>query len=383
MKRFTLLSSLFILLLAGCARRAGEKEPTLADIPLPVETLAATNAVFERSLSVQGSLEAVDSAVVSARIPGPLLRVCVDLGDEAKAGETVLFEVDPATVSNQVVIAREAAATARAQVAVAEANARKAAAVAAKAARDAERFGRLHAEGRVSDNEWETAQTRREAAEADEAVARASLQLARQQVSQADAQLSIAERQLSDATVLAPLDGTVAARLREPGETVAPGVPVVRIVGSARLKALAFLPARHYAEVVPGETEVAVSAGGAAPVPAKVAAKSPAVDPRLRVFEIKALLPGSGAAAPGAMADFRVVLERREGLSVPQEAVLSRAAGTVAFVAQADGTAKEVPVEVGLRDAGRAEILSGLAPGDPVVVQGQTQLYDGRKIGVK
>ena len=35
------------------------------------------------------------------------------------------------------------------------------------------------------------------------------------------------------------------------------------------------------------------------------------------------------------------------------------------------------------RDAGRAEILSGLAPGDPVVVQGQTQLYDGRKIGVK
>ena len=160
-------------------------------------------------------------------------------------------------------------------------------------------------------------------------------------------------------------------------------MPVVRIVGSARLKALAFLPARHYAEVVPGETEVAVSAGGAAPVPAKVAAKSPAVDPRLRVFEIKALLPGSGAAAPGAMADFRVVLERREGLSVPQEAVLSRAAGTVAFVAQADGTAKEVPVEVGLRDAGRAEILSGLAPGDPVVVQGQTQLYDGRKIGVK
>ena len=80
---------------------------------------------------------------------------------------------------------------------------------------------------------------------------------------------------------------------------------------------------------------------------------------------------------------WRTVLERREGLSVPQEAVLSRAAGTVAFVAQADGTAKEVPVEVGLRDAGRAEILSGLAPGDPVVVQGQTQLYDGRKIGVK
>ena len=83
------------------------------------------------------------------------------------------------------------------------------------------------------------------------------------------------------------------------------------------------------------------------------------------------------------MVDFRVVFEKRTGVSVPQEAVLSRAAGTVVFLAQQDGTAKEVPVRVGLRDGGRAEILSGLAPGDPVIVQGQTQLYDGRKIEVK
>ena len=101
---FTLHSSLFtvsLALLAGCSKTGGGAAPTLADVALPVRTLAATNAVFERSVSVQGSLESVDSAVVSARIPGPLLRVCVDVGDEAKAGETVLFEVDPATVSNQ------------------------------------------------------------------------------------------------------------------------------------------------------------------------------------------------------------------------------------------------------------------------------------------
>ena len=382
MKHFTLLFPLFTLLLAGCAKQADEKAPTLADEPLPVVTLAATNAVFERSTTVQGSLESVDSAIVSARVPGPLLRVCVDLGDPVKARETVLFEVDPVTVSNQLVIAREAAATARAQVAVAEANVRKARSVADKAVRDDDRFGRLHAEGRVSDNEWERVRTQRETAEADVAVAEASLQLARQQVSQAEANRSIAERQLSDATVLAPCDGTVAARLREPGEMVGAGTPVVKVTGTERLKALAFLPARHYAEVVPGETELSVRVGDAAPVAAKVAAKSPAIDPRLRVFEIKALVPGTESAASGAMADFRIVFERREGVSVPQDAVLSRAAGTVVFVAQEDGTAKETPVEVGLRDGGRAEILSGLAPGAPVIVRGQTQLYDGRKVSV-
>ena len=382
MKLFTLYSSLLTLLLVGCAKQSSEKAQTLADEPLPVVTLAATNAVFERATTVQGSLESVDSAIVSARVPGPLLRVCVDLGDVVKAGETVLFEVDPVTVSNQVVIAREAAATARAQVAVAEANVRKARSVADKSVRDAERFERLHKEERVSDNEWERARTQRETAEADVAVAEASLLLARQQVSQAEAQRSIAERQFTDATVLAPCDGVVAARLREPGEMVGAGVPVVKVSGTEQLKALAFLPARHYAEVVPGVTELSIRVGETAPIAAKVAAKSPAIDPRLRVFEIKALLPGSERAAPGAMADFRIVFERREGLSVPQDAVLSRAAGTVVFVAR-DGAAKETPVEVGLRDGGRAEILSGLAPGDCVIVQGQTQLYDGRQIKVK
>lgn len=371
------------LLMAGCSGRDASKAPVLADEPLPVVVQAAENGVFERAATVQGTLESVDSAVVSARVPGPLLRVCVDLGDPVKAGETVLFEVDPETVSNQVVIAREATATARAQVAVAEANVRKAKSVADKAVRDHERFELLHAEERVSDNEWERARTQRETAEADVAVAEASLLLARQQVSQAEAQLAIAERQLADATVLAPCDGTVSARLREPGEMVGAGMPVVKVAGTQRLKALAFLPARHYAEVVPGETELTVRAGGAEPVAAKVAAKSPAIDPRLRVFEIKALVPGSESAAPGAMADFRVVFERREGVSVPQEAVLTRAAGTVVFTAGEDGTAKETPVGVGLRDGGRAEILTGLAPGAPVVVQGQTQLYDGRKIEVR
>ena len=385
------LSIAILALFAGCTKQGAESVSTLADVPLPVRTLSVTNAPFERAMTVQGTLEAVESATVSARIPGPLSEVCVDLGDKVVAGETKLFAVDSATVSNQVVIAREAAATARAHVAVSEANVAKAEAVAKKAVRDAERFARLHGEDRVSDNEWERAQTQRETAEADVAVAKASLQLARQQVSQAEAQLSIAERQLADATLYAPCDGIVSARLREPGEQVGPGTPVVVVQGVKELKALAFLPAKHYAEVIPGETKVQVQTGArdggmrppSPPMETTVVAKSPAIDQRLRVFEIKALLPGSDAAVPGAMADFHVVFERREGVSVPQETVLSRAAGTVVFVAQPDGTAKEVPVRVGLRDSGRAEILEGLDLGAPVIVQGQSQLYDGRKIEVK
>ena len=98
MKHSTLHSTIFTLalaLLSGCSKNDGNAVNTLADEPLPVRTLAATNAVFERATTVQGTLESVDSAIVSARIPGPLLRVCVDLGDEvvSLAREDLLIEI--------------------------------------------------------------------------------------------------------------------------------------------------------------------------------------------------------------------------------------------------------------------------------------------------
>ena len=81
---------------------------TVEKAPLPL-TVTAQDKVVDGKPAEEVRIE---SATVSARIPGPLSEVCVDLGDKVVAGETKLFAVDSATVSNQVVIAREAAATA-------------------------------------------------------------------------------------------------------------------------------------------------------------------------------------------------------------------------------------------------------------------------------
>lgn len=369
-------------LVCGCSKQADADtpQPTLADNRLPVRTQPAATGAFVRSVRVQGTLESVNSAIVSARIDGPLLTVDVDLGDAVQAGVTRLFSVDPVEVSNNVVVAREVLATAKAQVTVAEAQLQRAEAVAEKAKRDAERYERLHKEGRVSDNEAEQAELNARTATADTAVQSANLQLSRQRVSQYRAELAIAERELSDAVLLAPIDGIVNARNLEPGEQVSTGTAVITINGTKELKAMAYLPAQYYSEVKPGSTTARLTVGGKTLKDAVISAKSPAVDPRLRTFEIKALLPGSDIAVPGAMADFEIILEERNGLSVPESAVLNRAAGTLVFVDNGDGTARACPVTTGLRTEGRMEILSGLSEGDAVIVKGQTQLYDGRRI---
>ena len=80
--------------------------------------------------------------------------------------------------------------------------------------------------------------------------------------------------------------------------------------------------------------------------------KSPTITSSLRTFEIKARLSNTkGNVAPGCMADIEVLLERRQGLGLPEEAVLRRGDKNVVFVVR-DGCARMVEVEEGLENDG-------------------------------
>ncbi|MBQ2281585.1 MAG: hypothetical protein II332_02300, partial [Kiritimatiellae bacterium] len=113
----------------------------------------------------------------------------------------------------------------------------------------------------------------------------------------------------------------------------------------------------------------------------KVTAKSPAIDMKLRTFEVRALVKDNSAAIPGYLAEFNFVISSKQAIGVPDSAVLNRAAGELAFV-QNDDVAKEIIVTTGLRNNGFVELISGVNDGDKIVVEGQTQLYDGRKVSV-
>ena len=84
-------------------------------------------------------------------------------------------------------------------------------------------------------------------------------------------------------------------------------------------------------------------------------------------------------AVPGKMGTFQMVFEKRGGISVPVEAVLTRRNRKIVFVNE-NGVAVEKTVETGLRTDGRLEITKGLEIGDEVIIQGQTQLFAGRKV---
>ena len=78
-----------------------------------------------------------------------------------------------------------------------------------------------------------------------------------------------------------------------------------------------------------------------------------------------------------------VVLNVRRGTTVvPEQAVVLRPAGAVVYVPEGDKV-KERTVLTGVQRDGESEILTGLKPGETVVVDGAGMLSEGAKIKVR
>jgi multidrug efflux pump subunit AcrA (membrane-fusion protein) len=349
-----------------------------------VVTTPAALRDFERSLMVQGNVEARHFAMVSPRVPGIIETIPVDEGDAVIADQTILFRTDAVALEKNVQISQHALTVAQCAQREAAANLEKTRVDFRKAKLDYERFERLYQQQAVTADAFEQQQSRYAQLEAVVKLATAQVDLTGAQAEQAQAALTIAEKDLADATINAPIDGTVSARLQEPGEMGDVGKPVIRIDDTSVVEVAAFLPAQYYSAIVPGQTAMRIDVSGIDIGRHVITYKSPTIQPKLRSFEIKCILndPPAGVA-PGAMAQLVVVLESRQGIGVPSAALEQRGGRSVVFVIEND-TARQVPVGTGIETDGWTEAVdSELAEGAAVVTMGQYMVQAGTPVTVQ
>jgi HlyD family secretion protein len=201
---------------------------------------------------VQGEVEAAQ-VDVSAKIPGRVAEVLVDVGQRVKKGDTLARLASP-EIGAKLDQATAARAAAGAQSAKADRGARgeeiraaesqwvRAEAAATLGRTTWERLERLSRDGVVpaqrrdeAEANWKAARAAADAAKAvyDMALAGArgeDKDAAAAVVRQAQGAVSEVEAYLGEMTLVAPRDGEVAARNVEPGELTAPGYPVITIV---------------------------------------------------------------------------------------------------------------------------------------------------------
>jgi RND family efflux transporter MFP subunit len=212
----------------------------------------------------------------------------------------------------------------------------------------------------------------------EEAIAQESARQA--ELNDARAKLAEAQYRLDRTRIRSPADATVERRLISVGDYVSPGTPVVTVVGTDRMRAVLPFPERLVGLLKPGlQVTLEQPARPGEKLEGTITEVRPMIGTNNRAVEALVAMPKGIAWPPGGTVSARVVLATREGTVVPSASVVRRPAGDVVYVADAEKAA-ERKVTVGIRTPQRAEILSGVNPGEKVVVSGAGFLTDGALI---
>ncbi len=346
-------------------------------VAVPVAMVSAEKRDFEDHVLVQGNVRAKNFAMVGPVIGGTIEAIHVSEGDSVVAGETKLFEVDSVTLTKALEVRRQDLAVAMNARLQKEASLEQVQADFHKAEVDLRRYELLYEDNVVSIDVLEQQQSRHKQLKAAIRLSESVVQLGVEQEKQAAIAVEIAEKNLRDAVTVAPISGLVTAKLAEVGEMGSAGTPVLRIEDPSELEVTAFLPAQYYDRVREGETTARISVYGIDAGTLPVTYKSPAINPKLRSFEVRLALPAPPAGvATGAIGELALVLERRSGVAVPSAAVVTRDMKKLVFTVEND-TARSLEVKTGLENGGWIEIMSGVAEATPVVTMGQTLIEDG------
>ena len=290
------------------------------------------------------------SAQLAARVPGRIVDVRVKEGDRVTAGQTVAVLESPEL------------ARARATLAALVARARS-------TRLNADRLGSLAARSLASGQEVAASEAEAAAFDAEVAAARQTLAALGQPEDQAAGRGA-------RVTIRTPLAGFVLSRDGVQGQSV-DAAHVIAVIGDLdQVYFLGRLFEKDLARVKVGAaTEVRLNAYPAEVFAGTIETIGRQIDPAARTVTARIRVRNHGDLVKvGLFGNARVVVGPAEAQAkhvvVPLGAVTRVAARDVVFVRQPDGDFELHPVTVGRTAAGRAEILSGLRAGEPVVVEG-------------
>jgi HlyD family secretion protein len=375
-----------------------------AFIPKPVSVDLLTLQPGEMTVTVdeEGETRVRDIFVLSAPISGRALRIDAEVGDEVRAQETVIAEIEP---TDATLLDPRSEAQARAEVRAAEANLvlAEAAVKEAKAELDfahseLKRANKLRADAVISERELDNAeraqQTRQaalETANANRRAHQAELERARAQlISPTEARAKGGD--CSCVPIRAPVDGRILKILHKSEGVVSAGVPLVEIGNPSDLEIVADLLSSDAVKVEPEQRVIIDNWGGNTLLEGVVRRVEPfgftkvsalgIEEQRVNVIiDFTSPREQWSRIAHGFQVDARIVLwQGKEVLSLPLTALFRDDRNNWAVFVDEDGTASKREVKLGQRNGLHAEITGGLKAGERIVAHPSDKISEGVSI---
>lgn len=199
--------------------------------------------------------------------------------------------------------------------------------------------------------------------------------VAASQVESFNADIALTESQLQRTQIRAPFSGVVGLRNVSVGTVVSPATVIASIQQTNPLKLDFSIPEKYGDLLKVGDAVQFTVASDRNTYRGTVYAIEPQVDPSTRTIKLRAQVPNPKyALSPGQFAKVRLELSATpQALMVPSQAVMPGARDKKVAVAR-NGKATFMTVETGVREASQVQILSGLQPGDTLIISGMMQL---------
>ncbi|MDE6552560.1 MAG: efflux RND transporter periplasmic adaptor subunit [Muribaculaceae bacterium] len=315
-----------------------------------------------------GSIRAIRSVEVTARVEGVLEKMLFREGSYVKKGQT-LFVIDPRLY--------------QAQVDRALAQLDRAKALKDKADRDLNRIRPLYNQKAASQLDLDNAEAAVECAQADVEIARVDL---------LEAQVT-----LGYTRVVAPISGYISERMVDVGALVGPGgksllATIVRsdtVMIDFSMTSLQYFQGKdrdvnvrcddgECLDRLPSYVTITLADGSEYPYRGVVDFADPVVDTDSGTISVRAEMPNpDGCLLPGEKTKVKVLLDVLQGaMTVPAEAVREEEGETFVYVVSADGSVEARPVKVGTKAGKRIVVKSGLAPGEMVATDRFELLFE-------
>ena len=330
----------------------------------PVSAVEVKQMDIRQSVDALGTLTALNTAVVRAKVDGELKALRFTEGQLVQAGQ-LLAEIDARPFEAQLnqaqgQFARDAALMKNAEL-------------------DLQRYQDLLSKDAIARQQVET---------------QAALVRQLQGTVQADqAQIDLAKLQLSYTRVTAPISGRLGLKQVELGSLVRSSDPngLVNITQTQPMAVVFSVPEMHVPLIMRK-----LKAGQALPVEAwdrdqkirlaqgRVSTTDNAIDVATSTLRLKATLDNrDGSLFPNQFAHIRLQLDTLKNVvAVPAQAVQRGAAGTFVYVVQADNTVQVQTVQLEAVEGDWQAVKADLKAGQQVVTDGADRLRSGSVVEV-
>lgn len=361
--------------------------------PVEVDTGTATRAPLRVTVEQEGRTRVIDRYVIAAPVNAFARRITLNVGDAIERG-AALAELEPLRADmpdsrrRAEAQARIKAAESGVSAAVQRSDAAESSALLAE--KELQRTRMLRASGHVSAAAEDRAASASERGTAEFNSARSAVSVARHELEAARTALEYAASGSADRVIVrSPVAGEVLKIAHQSEGAVSVGQPLMEIGDPHALEAEVEVLSADAVRIHPGTRVIFERWGGEGALEGLVRVVEPAGFTKISALgveeqRVRVIVNFTSAAAQRLGDGYRVeagfiLWEANDVLQIPASALFREGDGFAVFAVE-QGRAVKRRVQIGQRSGLAAQVLSGITPGERVIVHPDDRVADGRRV---